>query len=125
MVVMETLLWLRLKNVWYPGLKSHPDHELGLHLMKGFGGVVTFTIRGNQPEAYRVIDALQIPFISPSLGGAESLVIHLATQAYSDLSLEERLELGIPDNLIRLALGIENAEDIIADLDQALNLIRP
>jgi cystathionine gamma-synthase len=109
-----------IEQVWYPGLSSHPDHELGRKLMKGFGGVVSFTVKGGQAEAYRVIDALKIPFISASLGGAESLVIHVATQAYSDLSLEERLALGIPDNLIRLSLGVEDAEDIIADLNQAL-----
>ena len=112
-----------IEKVWYPGLKSHPEHELGLRQMKGFGGVVSFTIRGDQEETYRFIDSLKIPYISPSLGGTESLVIHLATQAYYDLKLEERLRLNIPDNLVRLAIGIEDAEDLIADLDQALSKV--
>ncbi|MCE1255744.1 MAG: PLP-dependent aspartate aminotransferase family protein [Anaerolineae bacterium] len=109
-----------VENVWYPGLVTHPDYELGKRLMRGFGGVVSFTVKGDEADAYRVVDALKLPFISPSLGGAESLVIHLATQAYSDLPREERLKLNIPDNLIRLALGVEDAEDLITDLDQAL-----
>lgn len=113
-----------IEKVWYPGLQSHPDHELGLRQMKGFGGVISFTIRGNQDETYRFIDSLKIPFISPSLGGTESLVIHLATQAYYDLTLEERLSFNIPDNLVRLAIGIEDAEDLIADLDQALAVVK-
>jgi cystathionine gamma-synthase len=112
-----------VEKVWYPGLESHPDHELGTRLMRGFGGVVSIQVRGGREEAYRFIDALRIPFISPSLGGPESLVIHLAAQAYSDLSLPERLKLGIPDNLVRLALGIEDAADLIADLEQALKSI--
>ena len=114
-----------VEKVWYPGLKSHPEHELGLRQMKGFGGVISLSIRGGQDETYRFIDSLKIPFISPSLGGTESLVIHMATQVYIDLTLEERLSLNIPDNLVRLALGIEDTEDLIADLDQALMQVNP
>jgi cystathionine gamma-synthase len=112
-----------VERVWYAGLTSHPDHVLGLRLMRGFGGLISFNVKGGRAEAYRAIDALRIPFISPSLGGPESLVIHLATQAYSDLKPHERLKLGIPDNLIRLAVGFEDAADLTADLDQALNSI--
>jgi cystathionine gamma-synthase len=109
-----------VEKVWYPGLPCHPDHALALSQMKGFGGIISFTLHGDINRVYRFIDSLKIPFISPSLGGAESLVIHLATQAYIDLTLQERLDLNIPDNLVRLALGIEDADDLIADLDQAL-----
>ena len=69
------------------------------------------------------IDALKIPFISASLGGTESLVLHVAAQAYSDLNPEQCLKEGVPQNLVRLALGIEDADDLIADLDQALRMV--
>ena len=112
-------------RVFYPGLPSHPGHALAVRQMKGFGGLLSFTLRSDLPAgdlqaAYRVIDALKVFYISPSLGGPESLVIHLATQAYYDLTPQERLDAGIPDNLIRLAIGLEDAQDLIADLDQAL-----
>jgi len=109
-----------VERVWYPGLPSHPDHEVAAAQMKGFGGVVSFTIRGDLETTSRFIDRLQIPLISPSLGGVESLVTQPALMSYYDLSTEERLEIGIRDNLVRLALGIEDAADLIADLAQAL-----
>jgi len=112
-----------VEQVWYPGLKSHPDHDLALKQMKGFSGVVSFTVKGGQAETFKFIDALQIPFISPSLGGTESLLLHVASMAYADVAQDERLKLGIPDNLVRLALGVEDAEDLVADLGQALNRI--
>jgi cystathionine gamma-synthase len=82
--------------------------------------VVSFTVRGDLQTTSRFIDRLQIPLISPSLGGVESLVTQPALMSYYDLSTEERLEIGIRDNLVRLALGIEDAADLIADLAQAL-----
>jgi len=88
--------------------------------MSGFGGVVSFTVRGDMETTSNVIDALTIPYISPSLGGTESLVIQPALMSYYDVPKEKRQQLGIRDNLVRLALGIEDAEDIIADLRQAL-----
>lgn len=109
-----------VEAVYYPGLCTHPGHELAARQMKGFGGLLSLQVRGDLAAAYRVIDALKLFYISPSLGGTESLVIHLATQAYYDCTPEERLQAGIPDNLIRLAIGLENAQDLIADLDQAL-----
>jgi len=110
-------------QVYYPGLVSHPDHDLAFRQMKGFGGVVSFAVRGNQQDTFRFIDHLQLLRISPSLGGTESLVINPAIQAYYDCTPEERLEAGMVDNLVRLALGIEDAQDLIADLNQALNAI--
>lgn len=92
--------------------------------MIGCGGVVTFAIRGDLQATVRFIDALRIPYISPSLGGTESLVLHPASMMYNDCSKEERRQLGISDNLVRLALGIEDAQDLIADLDQALGSTR-
>ena len=89
----------------------------------GFGGVVSFEIDGTLEETSRFIDALQIPIIAPSLGGTETLVEQPALMSYYELSTEERLAVGIKDNLVRLALGVEDADDLIADLQQALNSI--
>jgi cystathionine gamma-synthase len=112
-----------VERVWYPGLPSHPDHAAAATQMKGFGGVVSFTVRGDLETTSRFIDTLQIPLISPSLGGVESLVTQPALMSYYDLSTEERLEVGIRDNLVRLALGVEDTHDLIADLDQALQAL--
>jgi cystathionine gamma-synthase len=110
----------QVEQVWYPGLPQHPDHDVAIRQMKGYGGVVSFTVCGDLNDASRFIDALQIPFISPSLGGLESLVIQPAIMSYYDYTTEQRKSLGIKDNLVRLALGIEDTTDLIADLDQAL-----
>lgn len=110
----------KVEQVWYPGLQGHQGHEIAQKQMRGFGGVLSFTVQGGLEESFRCIDALKIPFISASLGGTESLVLHVAAQAYSDLTPEQCLQQGIPQNLVRLALGIEDAGDIIADLEQAL-----
>ena len=92
--------------------------------MKDYSGVLSFTVKGGRQETFQFIDALQIPYISPSLGGMESLVLHVVAQVYSDLNPEQCLKAGIPQNLVRLALGIEDADDLIADFDQALNSIQ-
>ena len=110
--------------VWYPGLASHPDHEIALRQMRGFGGMVSFTVKGDLDDTSRFVDALTIPQIATSFGGAESLVSQPAVMSYYELSSEERQELGIRDNLVRLALGIEDADDLIADLNQALSVLR-
>jgi len=109
-----------IEQVWYPGLKTHPGHEIASKQMKGYGGVLSLTVKGGRQASFQFIDALKIPFISASLGGTESLVLHVAAQAYSDLNPEQCLKEGIPQNLVRLALGIEDADDLIADLAQAL-----
>jgi cystathionine gamma-synthase len=88
--------------------------------MSGFGGVVSFELDADLELTGRFVDALQIPSISPSLGGVESLVIQVAVVTYHELSSRERAELGIADALVRLAVGIEDADDLIADLHQAL-----
>lgn len=115
----------KLERVWYPGLSSHPDHAVARQQMRGFGGVVSFTVApapGEEPleTTSRFIDALSIPYIAPSLGGVESLIEQPALMSYYELSSEERRAIGIRDNLVRFAIGIEDVEDIIADLDQAL-----
>ena len=91
--------------------------------MKGFGGVVSFELKGGLKTATKFVDSLKLSFLSPSLGGAETLVTQPATSSHYYVPREERLKIGITDELIRLALGIEDPEDIIADLDQAFNQI--
>jgi cystathionine gamma-synthase len=115
----------RVQKVWYPGLASHPDHRVAEEQMTGFGGVVSFEIaprKGENPldTTSRFIDAMTIPYIAPSLGGIESLIEQPALMSYYEFSTEERLAIGIKDNLVRFALGIEDTSDILADLNQAL-----
>jgi cystathionine gamma-synthase len=111
----------RVERVLYPGLRSHPQHELARRTMRGFGGVVAFTIRdADWRRTADVVDAVRIPRIAPSLGGVESLIEQPLVLSYYDFSAEERRLMGIPDNMIRLACGIENPQDLIADLAQAL-----
>jgi cystathionine gamma-synthase len=109
-----------VRCVWYPGLEDHRDHVLAQATMRGYGGVVSFEIDGDAATAYLFIDALRIPTIGPSLGGVESLVSPLAVMGYANLPPEERLALGIRDELVRLCCGIEETGDLIADLSQAL-----
>jgi cystathionine gamma-synthase len=113
----------KVEQVWYPGLKTHPGHEIAARQMRGFGGVVSLTVRGDRAATFRFLDALRLIYISPSLGGVESLALHLAAMAYPDCKPEERQQMGMTDNLVRLALGIEDAQDLIADLVQALQVV--
>ncbi len=112
----------KIDRVYYPGLASHPDHALASAQMSGFGGVISFEVAGDIKTTSDFIDRLRIPYIAPSFGGTESLVEQPAYFSYYDLSREERLELGIKDNLVRFSLGIEDADDIIADLESALEM---
>jgi len=110
----------RVRRVYYPGLPSHPHHKIAVEQMSGFGGVVTFQIKGGLAAANRFLDGLKLCLIAPSLGGVETLITHPATVSYYNCSRAERYRLGITDSLIRLAVGVEDVADIIADLDQAL-----
>ncbi len=109
----------KVKRVYYPGLKSHPHHEVAKKQMKGYGGVVTFEVKDDTGYVLDFLGRLKILNIGPSLGGVESLITHPATISYYKSTKQERLDLGITDGLIRLAVGVENVEDIIADIDQA------
>jgi cystathionine gamma-synthase len=113
----------RIERVWYPGLESHPDHVTAVRQMKGFGGVVSFEVVGDLRTTGKFIDALRIPYIAPSLGGVESLIEQPALMSYFEKTTEERLALGIKDNLVRFAVGIEDTDDLLEDLDQALAAI--
>jgi len=110
-----------VRRVYYPGLPGHPDYAIAREQMSGFGGVISFELDADLEATGRFIDALQIPYIGPSLGGVESLVGQVALVSYYELSSEERAKIGISETLVRLAVGIESADDIIADLAQALD----
>ena len=110
----------RIERVWYPGLESHPDHDIAAAQMTGFGGVVSFEVVGDLEATGRFVDNLTIPYIAPSLGGIESLIEQPALMSYYEKTSEERQALGIKDNLVRFSVGIEDTDDIIRDLDQAL-----
>ena len=110
----------RVKRIYYPGLESHRHHDIAREQMSGYGGVVTFDIKGGLAGAKRFLDNLELCFIAPSLGGVETLITHPATVSYYNITRKERYALGITDTLLRLAVGVEDPDDIIADLDHAL-----
>ena len=111
----------RVRQVFYPGLPSHPDHAIARRQMRGFGGVVSFRLRASARETSRVVDACKLATIAPSLGAAETLIEQPAYMSYFELTSEEREAIGIYDDLVRLSVGLEDAEDVIADLEQALS----
>jgi cystathionine gamma-lyase len=121
---MKIAEWLqeddRVESVLYPGLESHPQHELAKKQMPGFGGIVTFFIKGDLDNARRFLERCRIFSLAESLGGVESLVDHPAIMTHASVPAKERAALGISDSLIRLSVGIEAVDDLIADLDQAL-----
>lgn len=111
----------RVARVLYPGLASHPQHELAKRQMRnGFSGIVTFFVKGGLNEARSFLEKLQIFTIAESLGGVESLVDHPGLMTHASIPADKRAALGIDDSLIRLSVGIEDADDLIADLGQAL-----
>jgi cystathionine gamma-synthase len=111
----------RVAAVHYAGLASHPEHEIAKKQMRGYGAVVSFEVQGDLVSGSRVVDAVRIPHIAISLGGVESLIEQPAIMSFYELTTEERLAIGIKDSLIRYSVGIEDAEDLIADLAQALD----
>jgi cystathionine gamma-synthase len=111
----------RVAQVHYPALPSHPDHAVAVAQMRGFGGVVSFEIDGDLQATGQFIDRLRVPQIAPSLGGVESLVEQPALMSFYELSTEERLAVGIRNNLVRLSCGIEDTADLLHDLEQALS----
>lgn len=111
----------RVERVYFPGLASHPSHKIASQYMRGFGGLITFLVKdADWRETANIIDACKIPRIGPSLGGVESLIEQPMVMSYFNYKPEDRQKFGIYDNMIRLACGIENTEDLIADLAQAL-----
>ena len=109
-----------LSRVLYPSLKSHPQHALAMSQMSAGGSVIAFELAGGKSAAFRFLNALRTIDISNNLGDSKSLICHPATTTHQRLKLEERLEVGITDGLIRLSVGLEDVKDILADLQQAL-----
>jgi cystathionine beta-lyase/cystathionine gamma-synthase len=110
----------KVKQVYYPGLKSHPQHELARRQMSGFGGMISFET-GSLENARRVLEGVRLCTLGESLGAVETLISHPATMTHASVPEPERNRLGITDGLVRVSVGIEDAEDIMADLDQALS----
>jgi cystathionine beta-lyase/cystathionine gamma-synthase len=110
----------KVQKVYYPGLTSHPQHELAKRQQTGFGGMVSFET-GSLENAKKVLEGVKLCTLGESLGGVESLISHPATMTHASVPVEKRDKLGITDGLVRISVGIEDVEDIIEDLDQALS----
>lgn len=113
----------KIENVIYPGLPSHPQHELAKRQMTGFGGMVSFRVKGDEEQTRRFLTSTKLFTLAVSLGGVESLIEQPATMTHFEMPREVRHAVGISDNLVRASIGIEAAEDLIADLDQALAVV--
>ncbi|ABU82279.1 trans-sulfuration enzyme family protein [Ignicoccus hospitalis] len=113
----------KVERVYYPCLEEHPSYPVAKRLLKGCGGVVSFEVRGNGFDAIKVMKKVKVVQRTASLGGVESIITHPATMTHHTVPPEVRKELGIKDNLLRLSVGLENVEDLEADLDQALSSI--
>lgn len=109
----------KIEKVYYPGLASHPQHELAKRQQSGFGGMVAFET-GSLDNAKQVLESVKVCTLGESLGGVESLISHPATMTHASVPAEKRASLGITDGLVRISVGIEDIEDILEDLDQAL-----
>ncbi|NOR27467.1 MAG: cystathionine gamma-synthase [Lutibacter sp.] len=114
----------KVENVYWPGFKNHPNHEIAKKQMRDFGGMVSFVTKGNNiNDAFKIVENLKIFTLAESLGGVESLSGHPASMTHASIPKEEREKTGVVDSLIRLSVGIEDIDDLIGDLKQALNLI--
>lgn len=114
----------KVERVYWPGLESHPGHEVARRQMSGFGGMISFTIKGdNITSAHKFVEAVDIFTLAESLGGVESLIGHPATMTHASIPKEVREKVGVTDGLIRLSLGVEDADDLIADLSNAFDLV--
>lgn len=110
-----------VSNVLYPGFESHPNHTIAARQMRGFGAMVSFDLVNNSVvSAHKVLSNTRYFALAESLGGVESLIGHPASMTHASIPREERLKTGLTDSLIRLSIGIEDAEDLLADLDNAL-----
>lgn len=113
----------KIEKVYYPGLESHPQHELAKKQMTGFGGIVSFEVKGGLEAGRKLMNSVKLCTLAVSLGAAETLIEHPASMTHAIVPIEERLKAGITDSLVRLSVGIEDAEDITTDLKQALEHI--
>ncbi len=111
----------KIEKVYWPGFGAHPNHAIAKAQMKDFGGMVSFTTKGNNyEEAIKIVEHLKIFTLAESLGGVESLVGHPASMTHASIPKEDREKIGVVDSLIRLSVGIEDEFDLIADLKQAI-----
>ena len=110
----------RVEKVYYPGLVSHPDHELAKRQMSGFGGMVSFQFKGTRADVDKIVRRFRVFALAESLGGVESLVCHPASMTHGSIPKDIREARGLTDTLLRLSIGIEDVEDLLGDLDQAL-----
>jgi cystathionine gamma-lyase len=113
----------KVARVYYPGLKSHPQYEIGLRQASGFGGMISFEIKGGEKEAVEFLESLELFTLAESLGGVESLIEHPGLMTHSSITAKERELAGIKDSLIRVSIGVEDKKDLIADLEQAFGKI--
>jgi len=125
---MQIARWLdqhpKIEKVNYPGLESHPGHELAKSQMQnGFGGMISFELKGGYDSGVTLMENLRLITLAISLGNVDSLIQHPASMTHSPVPREERLKMGLTDGLVRFSVGIENCEDLIADLDQALEMV--
>lgn len=111
----------RVERVFYPGLESHPDYAIAKRDFDGFGGMVSFQVKADLDGTAAIVERCQLPNVGPSMGGVETLMEQPALMSFYELSTEQRLEVGITNNLIRLSVGLEDTDDLIADLRQALD----
>jgi cystathionine beta-lyase len=112
----------KVDKVYWPGFESHTNHEVAKRQMRGFGGMISFTLKGNEIEdAKQIVKNTQLFALAESLGGVESLIGHPATMTHASIPREEREKSGVVDSLIRLSVGIEDADDLISDLDKAMS----
>ncbi len=113
----------KVRRVYYPGLPSHPDHEIARRQMRGYGGMVSFEVKADYNGTKRFMDALKTITLATSLGGVDTLATQPVTNTHASMSGEERKKAGIPDNLVRLSVGLEPPDEIITDLERALHVI--
>ncbi|HET7033566.1 MAG TPA: PLP-dependent transferase, partial [Casimicrobiaceae bacterium] len=113
----------KVDSVIYPGLASHPQHALAKRQMRGFGGMLSMRTKGGLTETRRFLERCELFTLAESLGGVESLIEHPAIMTHASIPSDVRASLGITDNLVRLSVGIEDAEDLCADLERALDAI--
>ncbi len=111
----------KVDNVYWPGFENHPNHNIAKSQMNDFGGMISFTVKGNFDLVKRITSSFKIFTLAESLGGVESLVNHPATMTHASIPKEERDKIGITDNLIRLSVGIEDISDLVDDIEQAIN----
>jgi cystathionine beta-lyase/cystathionine gamma-synthase len=112
----------KVRRVLYPGLPSHPQHELAKRQMRGFSGMLSFEV-GSFEHARTVVNGVKLMALAESLGGVETLICHPATMTHASVPPERRAQIGISDEMVRISVGIEDANDLIADVDQALGRI--